>query len=76
MIGATPRPEDWVSPFGGGRRDDEESLFSQWAKYAWLRHMVNQGKYSGTSVVKGLGRDTPFYQIPLYGSPFPGGTNV
>ena len=56
--------------------DDEESLFSQWSKYAWLKHMTDQGKYSGTSVVKGLGRNTPFYQIPLYGSPFPRGTNV
>jgi len=74
MVGATPRPEDWESPFGDGRRDDEESLFSQWSKYAWLKHMTDQGKYSGTSVVKGLGRNTPFYQIPLYGSPFPRGT--
>jgi hypothetical protein len=56
------------------KRDDEESLFSQWSKYAWLKHMTDQGKYSGTSVVKGLGRNTPFYQIPLYGSPFPRGT--
>ncbi len=55
-------------------KDDEESLFSQWSKYAWLKHMTDQGKYSGTSVVKGLGRNTPFYQIPLYGSPFPRGT--
>ena len=74
MVGAAPRPEDWESPFGDGRRDDEESLFSQWSKYAWLKHMTDQGKYSGTSVVKGLGRNTPFYQIPLYGSPFPRGT--
>ena len=76
MVGATPRPEDWESPFGDGRRDDEESLFSQWAKYAWLKHMINQGKYSGTSTVEVGPAQRDFFNIPYYGSPFPGGTNV
>ena len=56
---------------------DDDDWFKKMMQYSFMQSMMPEpSEYTGTSKVSGLGRDTPFYQIPYYTATFPGGTNV
>ncbi len=76
MVGATPRPEDWDSPFGGGKKDDDD-WFKKMMQLSFMQSMMPEREgYSGTSNVRAGPKQRDFFDIPYYGSPYPGGTNV
>ena len=76
MVGATPRPEDWDSPFGGGKKDDDD-WFKKMMQLSFMQSMMPEpSEYSGTSTVQVGPAKRDFFDIPYYGSPYPGGTNV
>ena len=76
MVGATPRPEDWQSPFGGGTKDDDD-WFKKMMQLSFMQSMMPEREgYSGTSNVRAGPKQRDFFDIPYYGSPYPGGTNV
>jgi hypothetical protein len=76
MVGAVPRPEDFQNPLAFGGREDDD-WFKKLMQLSFMQSfMPEREKYTGTSIVRGLGRDTPFREISYYTSPFPGGTNV
>ncbi len=75
VVGAAPRPKDWKSPFGGGKDDDD--WFKKMMQYSFMQSMMPEpSEYTGTSTVQVGPAQRDFYDIPYYGSPFPGGTNV
>ena len=76
MVGATPRPEDWDSPFGGGKKDDDDWMKKMFALSFMQSMMPDREEYSGTSTVQVGPAKRDFFDIPYYGSPYPGGTNV
>ena len=76
MVGAAPRPEDWQSPFGGGTKDDDD-WFKKMMQLSFMQSMMPEREgYSGTSNVRAGPKQRDFFDIPYYGSPYPGGTNV
>ena len=55
---------------------EDDDWFKKMMQYSFMQSMMpEREKYTGTSVVRGIG-DTgaSFYQWPMYTSPFPGGT--
>ena len=76
MVGAAPRPEDFKNPFGGGK-DDEDDWFKKMMQLSFMQSMMPEpSEYSGTSTVQVGPAQRDFFDIPYYGSPYPGGTNV
>jgi len=76
MVGAAPRPKDWRSPFGSGKKGDED-WFKKMMQYSFMQSMMPEpSEYSGTSTVQVGPAQRDFFDIPYYGSPYPGGTNV
>ena len=74
-VGASPRSKDWKSPFGGGKDDDD--WFKKMMQYSFMQSMMPEpSEYSGTSTVQVGPAQRDFYNIPYYGSGYPGGTNV
>ena len=70
--------EEWEQPVPTREPEVEEDddWFKKLLQLSFMQSMVpEREKYTGTSTVRGLGRDTPFYEIPYYTSPFPGGTS-
>ena len=54
---------------------DDEDWFKKMMQYSFMQSMMpEREKYTGTSNVRAGGKQRPFFDIPYYGSPFPGGT--
>ena len=76
MVGAAPRPEDFKNPFGGGK-DDEDDWFKKMMQLSFMQSMIpERDPAASTRDISPAGGDFDFFQIPYYGSPYPGGTNV
>ena len=70
--------EEWEQPVPTREPEvkEDDDWFKKLLQLSFMQSMVpEREKYTGTSTVRGLGRDTPFYEIPYYTSPFPGGTS-
>ena len=70
--------EEWEQPVPTREPEvkEDDDWFKKLLQLSFMQSMVpEREKYTGTSKVSGLGRDTPFYEIPYYTSPFPGGTS-
>ena len=56
---------------------DDEDWFKKMMQYSFMQSMMpEREKYTGTSNVRAGPAQRDFYDIPYYGSPYPGGTNV
>jgi hypothetical protein len=70
--------EEWEQPVPTREPEvkEDDDWFKKMMQLSFMQSMMpEREKYTGTSTVRGLGRDTPFYEIPYYTSPFPGGTS-
>jgi len=56
---------------------DDEDWFKKMMQYSFMQSMMPEPEgYSGTSTVQVGPAKRDFFDIPYYGSPYPGGTNV
>ena len=56
---------------------DDEDWFKKMMQYSFMQSMMPEREgYSGTSTVQVGPAQRDFFDIPYYGSPYPGGTNV
>ena len=54
---------------------DEDDWFKKMMQLSFMQSMIPEpAEYTGTSNVRAGGKQRPFFDIPYYGSPFPGGT--
>ena len=54
---------------------EDDDWFKKMMQYSFMQSMMpEREKYTGTSNVRAGGKQRPFFDIPYYGSPFPGGT--
>ena len=72
---------EWEKPVP--RRDpvvepkDDDDWFKKMMQYSFMQSMMPAREgYSGTSKVVAGPKQRAFFDIPYYGSPYPGGTNV
>ena len=76
MVGATPRPEDFKNPLATAIKEDDD-WFKKMMQYSFMQSMMPEpSEYTGTSTVQVGPAQRDFFDIPYYGSPYPGGTNV
>ncbi len=67
--------DGWLS-LGGGKKDDDD-WFKKMMQLSFMQSMMPEREgYSGTSKVVAGPKQRAFFDIPYYGSPYPGGTNV
>ena len=56
---------------------DDDDWFKKMMQYSFMQSMIPEREgYSGTSTVQVGPAQRDFFDIPYYGSPYPGGTNV
>ena len=56
---------------------DDDDWFKKMMQYSFMQSMMPEpSEYSGTSTVQVGPAKRDFFDIPYYGSPYPGGTNV
>jgi len=56
---------------------EDDDWFKKMMQYSFMQSMMPEpSEYSGTSTVQVGPAKRDFFDIPYYGSPYPGGTNV
>jgi hypothetical protein len=73
------KQEEWEQPVPTREPEaqDDDDWFKKMMQLSFMRSMMPEpSEYSGTSTVQVGPAKRDFFDIPYYGSPYPGGTNV